>query len=275
MKTILFPTDFSIQADQAFSYALKLAEVFGAEIDLLHVLSHEIPASPYPIPPVSDPLQIDRVQDAMVYAENYQTQLQDQLGLKIPVNVILEEGTAASEINRLSKDHDLVIMGTQGATHAAESALGSVAASVIRSAQCPVMVIPKEARFEGIQHLLYATTLQEEDWDQLPFLMDWADKFDAKLSFAHVNVIDESKEKFAMASVERPYVYRNKTHQVSWNSFTHSNVQEGLQTFIEVEGVDLVAILTHQRDLIARLFEKSQAQALALHSTIPVLVFHA
>jgi nucleotide-binding universal stress UspA family protein len=37
MKKILFPTDFSIPANNAFSYAVALAKDLGATIDILHV----------------------------------------------------------------------------------------------------------------------------------------------------------------------------------------------------------------------------------------------
>ena len=37
MKKILFPTDFSNTAQNAFVYALKLAEALDAELDLMHV----------------------------------------------------------------------------------------------------------------------------------------------------------------------------------------------------------------------------------------------
>ena len=41
MKNILFPTDFSEAANNAFVYALKLAEQFDAKITTLHV--YELP----------------------------------------------------------------------------------------------------------------------------------------------------------------------------------------------------------------------------------------
>src|SRR5207244_12946003 len=42
LKKILAPTDFSPASKNAFRYALRYAEEFGAELTLLHVPSHEI-----------------------------------------------------------------------------------------------------------------------------------------------------------------------------------------------------------------------------------------
>ena len=41
MKKILFPTDFSEIADNAFLYALKMADYLGYEIIVLH--AYELP----------------------------------------------------------------------------------------------------------------------------------------------------------------------------------------------------------------------------------------
>jgi len=38
-RRILFPTDFSESADHAWSFALRFAQAFGAEIHLLHVVA--------------------------------------------------------------------------------------------------------------------------------------------------------------------------------------------------------------------------------------------
>jgi nucleotide-binding universal stress UspA family protein len=45
IRHILAPTDFSDYSKEAISYALELAQTFGAKLSLLHVV--ELP--PYPI----------------------------------------------------------------------------------------------------------------------------------------------------------------------------------------------------------------------------------
>ena len=45
IRHILAPTDFSDYSKEAISYALELAQIFGAKLSLLHVV--ELP--PYPI----------------------------------------------------------------------------------------------------------------------------------------------------------------------------------------------------------------------------------
>ena len=62
IKRILFPTDFSEPAKEAQLYAMALAEKFGAELHLLHVIPPLIPypdaAFPYALPLSETELQI-------------------------------------------------------------------------------------------------------------------------------------------------------------------------------------------------------------------------
>lgn len=52
MKKILFPTDFSDNSNNAFVYALKLAEKLQAEVITLHVYQFPVLDSSYMTVPV-------------------------------------------------------------------------------------------------------------------------------------------------------------------------------------------------------------------------------
>jgi hypothetical protein len=56
-------------------------------------------------------------------------------------------GDAANEIARYAREHgvDLIVIGTHGRTGMSRALLGSVAERVIRTAPCPVLVVPASA----------------------------------------------------------------------------------------------------------------------------------
>ena len=54
MKTIIIPTDFSGNALYAAYYALDLAAMIGARLNLLHVYTLPVQVSEIPIAPVLD-----------------------------------------------------------------------------------------------------------------------------------------------------------------------------------------------------------------------------
>ena len=121
---ILVPTDFSEGADTALDVAARYARALGGRLCLLHVLAAEqIDVSPL-------------LADAVARA-----------GSDVPVTVARTGGDPATEILRYAKRHpiDLIVVGTHGHAGATRELLGNVADRVVRSARCPVLVVPAPA----------------------------------------------------------------------------------------------------------------------------------
>jgi nucleotide-binding universal stress UspA family protein len=142
LRRILVPTDFSKFSQNALIYAAALAEKFGAEISLLHVvqdLAVFIPDMVTVAPPIAPSLEqmTTAVQAAFdrVIREN---QLE-----KLSIRREVIEGTPFYEIIRFAKENaiDLIVMGTHGHTGLAHMLLGSVTEKVVRKAPCPVLTV--------------------------------------------------------------------------------------------------------------------------------------
>jgi len=149
LNKIVVPTDFSDYAKHAVPYACTLADRFGSELHLLHVLQDLVTFVPEPglaFPPPGDYLE-----ELETSARKALTQVLDPAweGGKSIVRVICQ-GTPFLEILRYAKqnDIDLIVMGTHGRTGLAHMLLGSVAEKVVRKAPCPVLTVrPPEHEF--------------------------------------------------------------------------------------------------------------------------------
>jgi nucleotide-binding universal stress UspA family protein len=137
-RTVLHPTDFSPQSDQAFQLACSLARDHGARVIVLHVL--DMPAlvegGVMMAPPPSPSLEERESAQARL------SQIRaDDPALKIEHR--LEEGMPATVIVRTAAESqsDLIVMGTHGRTGLARLLMGSVAENVLRDAQCPVLTV--------------------------------------------------------------------------------------------------------------------------------------
>ena len=66
-----------------------------------------------------------------------------------PVDVecedVLRQGSPADELRDEAEDADLLVMGSRGYGPLRAVLLGSVSSGVVRSAPCPVLVIPRSA----------------------------------------------------------------------------------------------------------------------------------
>ncbi len=148
LKRILVPVDFSPLSKKAMQYAARLAQQFGAEINLFHVVEPEIP-------PAFDGFMIA----PPVVSNGAGTSCAKQLGTLatsvrsagvLRVDSTVRSGLAAHEIVEAAKelDVDLIVIATHGYTGWKHFAIGSTAERVVRAAPCPVLVVrEKEHEF--------------------------------------------------------------------------------------------------------------------------------
>jgi universal stress protein A len=137
-KSILVPTDLSEGAELALSYAFALGGAVSAKVHLLHAISVPIqPGDRSALHGFIDELQAQGRQALMEIATRYastQTAGQQIVQPGDPRDLIVEW---AGKV-----DAGLIVMGTHGRRGLSRMLLGSVAESVVRTAQCPVLVIP-------------------------------------------------------------------------------------------------------------------------------------
>lgn len=134
---ILIPTDGSDYTKEAIKKGLELAKVLDAEVTALYVVDQ---TSFINFPMDSTIVSVYSLlekegKDAVEYVKSEGA----KLGLN--VNVKIEEGSPARKIMEISKQHDLIVMGTLGRTGISKLLLGSVAEKVVRFAECPVLVV--------------------------------------------------------------------------------------------------------------------------------------
>lgn len=141
VRRVLWATDLSATSEGAWPYALKLADLFAAELVLLHVVRPVELAgvADSPVPPPAH--WLERYLEPLERELERRQQEVEALGLRarrkvlmgVPAEVIVEE--AATE------QADLIVMGTHGRTGLAHVLVGSVAQAVVRKAPCPVLAV--------------------------------------------------------------------------------------------------------------------------------------
>lgn len=140
IRRILCPTDFSPTARHAADLAVEMAQKFGAELVLLHV-----------IPDMSYPLRSFGAVSAFPnLREEIHKRAQEELAelvaaLKSPQKVTtdLRDGAAHVAILDCAKEKacDMIVIGTHGHQGLKHMLLGSTAEKVVRTAECPVLTV--------------------------------------------------------------------------------------------------------------------------------------
>lgn len=190
-KTVLHPTDFSPESQNAFQYAYELAERRDAELHLLHVATFL----------GDDPLRT--AFDVSLDEDEFYKQVHDEADEKmkkliqtveassVPVRRVHSRGTApAPVITEYAKkqDIDAIVMGTEGRRGVSRLVLGSVAAEVVRNAPCAVFTVRDGATEmpSGVERVLTPVDLSEFSRPLLRAARDLAASFNASLDLLHV-----------------------------------------------------------------------------------------
>ena len=161
VQRILFPTDFSELSQAAEKSACELADRFGAELHVLHVL-HDLfltmpqTAAALLIPP-------NALEDVINFAE---AEIQ-----KVPsaawasgkkVVRVVRIGTTHDTIVQYANENaiDLIVIGTHGRTGLSHVLLGSVAERVVQHAPCSVLTVRSHQPAKVTENVLQQSELK-------------------------------------------------------------------------------------------------------------------
>lgn len=278
MKNILVPTDFSETAKCAFFYAHKMAETLGgANIKLVHVFMPAV-ESEYPnfVPPVSEFLKV-REDMLAEFREETCGEIKNGPDTNIEVEQELLIGFPADEISRISPDYDFIVMGTTGDSDLLNKIFGSVSSAVARRADCPVILIPRNMEFKGFDHILYASNYESAEDEMIEAVLDFNRPFHACIHFVHVRENGEKEEKYRKSKeeiFEELFEEGEPDFSFQMAEVDSDSVEEGLNAYVEKNGIDLAVMVNQRRRFWDNFLHKSQTKRMALTTRIPLMVLH-
>lgn len=276
MKTILFPTDFSNNANRALEYAVEIAVLTKASLHLLHVYTPVVSKDN-----AFSALITDEVIDAKREAHEKLSVITGMIAKEYPVvkcQAWVCVGEPVDEILNTSTDIEanLIIMGTLGATKLSKMIFGSNTAAIIEKSACPVLAVPSDCVYRMPKRILFATNFSFKDLEGMKNLTLIAKAFDAEIILGHVDVsIDEdSDETSSMENFMNEVVSVTSYPKISFNIVGDHNVSMGLDKMIEEVSIDLFALSTRKRTWFEKIYDPSLTAKISHYMSIPLLAFH-
>lgn len=275
MKKILFPTDFSEVANNAFVHALELAKVVNGELILLHTF--ELPILDNQFFPENyfdmfDSLQLaqfdhfkDEIPKLRAIAEAH------HLG-NIKLSHRLMDGDLILNIkNAIKQDHiDFVVTGTTGVSGWEAFLLGSNTGSIIATVKVPVLSVPMEAKYHKVEAIGFTTRFRDKDKNALKSVLKIAKKMRAQVKCLYVKTSNSDVTQETIKHWQREF----EQEPVQFSIVLSEDVRETILDFISHKSIDILAMVTYKRNFFAELFKPSLSQKFANISDIPVLVLH-
>ncbi len=185
IKTILYPTDLSTEADEALKYALALAKAYDARLILLYCKQTG-----------SVPDWVSASQAPDLFRQSLFSRLDaNEIKLFDWTGVICEGDDVGLMITKeaQTRNADLIVMRSRRRPRAAVL-LGSTAETVCRTAPCPVLVThPNETEWVGLStedidlhRILVAQDFSPDSELALKYGCSLAEEYQAELHILHV-----------------------------------------------------------------------------------------
>lgn len=278
MKRILVPTDFSDTALKAVLYAAEIARKSSATVCLLHAAErgHEYIYQPFILhEKYNELVKGERSKELLELARTV-TNLYENIN----VEIALVKTDVVDNIITFCHAHqfDLIVMGTKGSSGIKEIFAGSTTANVIAKTTVPVLAIPDAYMVKEPNALLFATNHYERDVALLEKMAEIANLFSATVHVVVFENIDTSQSNDQSQQVQQYVEFlRNSFPGISFkNKLVKGTSFEGaIELYCIENDIDIIAMITYPKGLLARMLHKSTTQKMAFHSHIPILAIPA
>ena len=272
MKKILFPTDFSEVANNAFVHALELAKMVHGELVLLH--SFELPIYDNQFFPENYAAIYDSVE--LSEFEMFKNEIPKLRAIaeshhldKIKMSHRLKDGNLVSAIKESIADDaiDYLVIGTSGATGWESFFMGTNASSIITDAGIPVYCVPSDAPFQKIDTIGFTTRFRPKDKKALQTVLQLAHKAKAKVKCLYVKTSNSDVSNATIAEWKEEF----KSEPIDFYIIEDDDVQVIITDFIMYKEIDVLIMLPYKRGFFEGLFHTSLTKKLATDFEIPIL----
>ena len=259
MKDIIIPVDFSETSLNAARYAAAMLSGKENNRIILYTMYKED-------------------EDESI-SEQYLQSLKAEMEQNGVTNIetIKELGTDfIDSLGRLAyqKTAELIIMGITEKEEWRQFLTGSNTLKMAEQNVCPVMIIPQNAKYNGITNISLASDFQDVDATPVLAIKTVLEIFNAQLHI--VNVDNEH-----YVSLTEEFLTERSKMQKMFADFNPefyfigmNDFYEAIEQFTKDKNIDLLIIIPKNHSFINSIFSRSHTKKLAFSSTVPLLAVH-
>lgn len=248
IKKVLLPTDFSDNANDAFDFAIEIANKANANLLIIHG-AHQ----PYMY-------GADKLLKELTFRNGHKN-------INIETKIIV--GNILPKMFELAAD--LIVMGTKGRSDFGNILFGSVSATVMLESQIPVMVIPQGEKFNGLKHLLFTTDMQDGDMKALENVTTFGQIFDSQITVVHVGDYDTVKEVPEFEEFIETAQQKLKYPKLKFELLKDRDLHRAISNYVDKNRCDLVVFNRYKKPFFRSLFEKNKIKK-AGYDNMPLMV---
>lgn len=270
MKNILFPTDFSKNANHALNYALTIAKDFGATLYIIN--TYQLPYSQ--AVPTTQKLLTALKESAITELQDCIKQIKAQEEFKnINITYQAYEGNLINVITDLEAEinFDLIVLGTKGASGIKEILIGSNAEQVVYHAKTSVYVIPENAPVFSFNQIALASDFMPiNDYSIFNTLLFMCKKYHSAIQLVSVSIKDDNNINSHSELEKINSFFTGLT--ISSKKINNSDVLIGLDSYVTQYKPSTLVVISRKHTFFETLFAKTITDKLTCRSKIPIFV---
>lgn len=267
MKTILVPTDFSNNANNALKYANDFAKATKNQIVLLHVY---IPLlGKYNIVPgiVAEDIAIKKST-----SEKKLARLRSKY-LKAPSSELVKIGNPIDGIIETAQNSksQIIIMGTHGASGLKRILFGSNTSDVISKSNVPVLAIPQRYRFKKINTIVYASDLNNTI-NELKHIIPIAKQLGATIEVLNLNYMyNKNDDKKSIIEKKIKSLSYKKIKLIEQKATIEQTMIDQIKKYLVQRKPQILVMFPEDKAWFDKLFISNKTEELANHLKLPLL----
>ncbi|WP_166961181.1 universal stress protein [Yeosuana marina] len=276
MKSILLPTDFSKNSENAIKYAMELFKDVPCTFYVLNVQK----ASSF----ISDDMMA-MASSATIYQTIVEVSKKSLTNLiakiekkykneKHSFQSVVDYDNFIDSINQISinKQIDLIVMGTKGASGLERVVFGSNTVHVMQRCIAPVLAIPDGCLFTNLDRIVFSTNnLTLHNVEELKPLKDLLVLHKSKLNVLH---FDDFEGATNQKKENKLFLKKHFSNVITYENIDSysKDFYKTVSGYIHANDIKLIALMRKKHSFLERLFNQHPEETLAFNIDIPFLV---
>lgn len=272
---ILVPTDFSVSSENALDVAVSISKTTGWPITLLNVIKSKDLLNSTVETMEEDGGVSPLLLDAKARLEELSTKSKYK-DANISIEIALRDNLTKLTEEIASYDAQLIIMGTKTLDgYGNERLVGENTRSVVKEANCPVLVVKKKMSDVNIRSAVFTTNFDKEHKGILHKL---SDLFNALGASVHILCVSTPENFITTARFNKKLadlVAGNGIKLLDASLYNDVSRGEGILNFSKQTQCDLLVMPTHGRKGLDLFFNGSVAEnTLDHYDGLSMTIFH-
>ena len=140
------------------------------------------------------------------------------------------------------------------------------------------MAIPENVRFNDLseaKNIAFATSFNQRDLVAFDEFMEIVKGYDIQIHLFNISTSKNEWNEIRLTGVREYFQKQYPDANITYSVLADGDLLLAIEKFVRDEQIDVIALSTYRRNILARMFNPSIARKMLFHTDTPLLVMHA